>query len=245
MFFALPIRPTTKKSNYFCNYTVLFGLFCNLNCYCYCIMLQIIFWVMRNFKPGQSIANILLVLMFLRCPTLVLMFLHGFGLWVHFICCLHCFIFLYYVSRFIASVKLAMIVYFCDFLLIITSHKSSFTVHGEVSTCLVLQRSLCILQNFRQLEVSSTVLYMMSSAIYFVLLGNGYVQMRGGECRHTQNGVLLKKSRSLSSSVGASCHGKAKSFIKMGFRCYAAIFRILILHSALQILFINLMPCCP
>jgi hypothetical protein len=256
-----------KKSNFFGNYTVLFGLFCNLNCYCYCIMLQIIFWVMRNFKPGQSIADILLVLMFLRCPTLVLMFLHGFGLWVHFICCLHCFIFLYYVSRFIcfiflyyvsrfiASVKLAMIVYFCDFLLIITSHKSSFTVHGEVSTCLVLQWSLCILQNFRQLEVSSAVLYMMSSAIYFVLLGilpllsveygYGYVQMRGGECRHTQNGVLLKKRRSLSSSVGASCHGKAKSFIKMGFRCYAAIFRILVLHSALQILFINLMPCCP
>ena len=95
----------------------------------------------------------------------------------------------------------------------------------------------------------------MSSAIYFVLLGilpllsveygYGYVQMRGGECRHTQNGVLLKKRRSLSSSVGASCHGKAKSFIKMGFRCYAAIFRILVLHSALQILFINLMPCCP
>jgi hypothetical protein len=141
--------------------------------------------------------------------------------------------------------QVGLIVYFCDFLLIITSHKSSFTVHVEVSTCLVLQRSLCILQNFRQLEVSSTVLYMMSSAIYFVLLGNGYVQMRGGECRHTQNGVLLKKSRSLSSSVGASCHGKAKSFIKMGFRCYAAIFRILILHSALQILFINLMPCCP
>jgi hypothetical protein len=151
MFFALPIRLTKKKSNFFGNYTVLFGLFCNLNCYCYCIMLQIIFWVMRNFKPGQSIADILLVLMFLRCPTLVLMFLHGFGLWVHFICCLHCFIFLYYVSRFIcfiflyyvsrfiASVKLAMIVYFCDFLLIITSHKSSFTVHGEVSTCLVLQ----------------------------------------------------------------------------------------------------------
>lgn len=26
-----------KKSNFFCNYTVLFGLFCNLNCYCYCI----------------------------------------------------------------------------------------------------------------------------------------------------------------------------------------------------------------
>lgn len=156
-------------------------------------MLQIIFWVMRNFKHGQSIADILLVLMFLRCPTLVLMFLHGFGLWVQFICCLHCFIFTYYVSRFIASVKLAMIVFFCDFLLIITSHRSYFTVHGEVSTCLVLLWSLCILQNYRQWEVSSTVLYTMSSAIYFVLLGilpllsveygYGYVQTRGVECR--------------------------------------------------------------